>query len=51
MFDQVLEGLPSEEQAAVFKAYVEALDEDGAAEEVGTPYLLLVVREPARCRG
>jgi Thylakoid formation protein len=28
VFDQVLEGLPSEEQAAVFKAYIEALDED-----------------------
>jgi photosystem II biogenesis protein Psp29 len=28
VFDQVLEGLPAEEQAAVFKAYVEALDED-----------------------
>lgn len=28
VFDQVLEGLPSDEQAAVFKAYIEALDED-----------------------
>lgn len=28
VFDQVLEGLPDAEQAAVFKAYVEALDED-----------------------
>lgn len=28
VFDQVLEGLPKSEQEAVFKAYVEALDED-----------------------
>ena len=28
VFDQVLEGLPTEEQDAIFKAYVGALDED-----------------------
>lgn len=28
VFDQVLDGLPDAEQEAVFKAYVEALDED-----------------------
>lgn len=28
MFDQVLEGLPAEEQKAIFKAYIGALDQD-----------------------
>ncbi len=30
VFDQVLDGLPAEEQDAIFKAYVGALDEDAA---------------------